>query len=73
MEDNIKKISSDLEEYRIIADYYKENPLRREPDNAYLLNISDELLDISYEQLPKETHNLCMELFKFFGEISDYL
>lgn len=73
MKDNVNKISADLERYSIIADYYKKNSSRREPNQDYLLNITDELGDISEEQLPKGKEDLYHELFGFFAKVSNYI
>ena len=73
MEKNINKILADLERYNVIADYYKKNSSRREPNRDYLIDIVDELSDISERQLPKGKKDLHNELLGFFVKISDYI
>ena len=73
MEKSINKVLADLERYNVIADYYKKNSSRREPNQDYLLSITDELSDISEEQLPKGKEDLYNELLGFFVKVSNYI
>ena len=73
MENNIENISRDLERYSLIEAYYIKYPFRIEPNENYLLDITDELLDLSEKQMSRETENLGIRLINFFAEISDYI
>lgn len=72
---NYKKIENELERFEIISDYYRENPSRREPNESYLIEITDRLIEICFSEkdTPKNIEAKSTELLKFFGKKSRYI
>ena len=68
---NIRKITSDLERYKRIADYYQEHPERKKPNESYLIDVAVELIAVSEKELPKELEVSCSDLLNTFYRLCD--
>ena len=69
---SIEEISSDLERYSRISEYFKEHPERKKANKSYLGDIAVELLGLSEKELPRELEVSCAELFDFFYNSYDF-